>query len=348
MMKPQALLNAFRVISVFALVVALVVPAAAQRRRVIERIIARVNQEIVTKRQFERERERLREQLAHELSGPQLEEAFQEQSKHLLRDLIDQALMVQKAKDLDISVETDLVRRLDDIRKNFGLETLEALQSEVERQGILWEDFRDQIRRQLLMRELMGREVGRTIVVSREDARKYFEENKERFNSEAGVLLGQILVTAEDRTPEEAEARAREAWKELEAGQKWNEIVAKYSDDKTTASRSGDIGFARFEQLAGPIRSVIEKMETNQYTEPLKVGSNFLILRVFERRSGGVPTFEEVEARVMEEIYSRRMQPALRQYLANLRKESYIFLAPGYVDTGAERPTDAVLARKGE
>lgn len=347
-MKPQPLFNSFRFLTAFVLLVASVVPAAAQRRRVIERIIARVNQEIVTKRQFDRERERLRQQLAQELSGPELEAAFQEQSKHLLRDLIDQALMVQKAKDLDINVETELVRRLDEIRKNFGLETLEALQNEVERQGVLWEDFRDQIRRQLLMRELMGREVGRTIVVSREDARKYFEENKQRFNSEAGVHLGQILVTTEKRTPEEAEARAREAWKELEAGQKWGEVVEKYSDDKATASRAGDIGFARFEQLAGPIRAVIEKMDANRYTEPLKVGSNYLILRVFERRSGGVPTFEEVEGRVMEEIYSRRMQPALREYLANLRKESYIFLAPGYVDTGAERPSDAVLARKGE
>jgi peptidyl-prolyl cis-trans isomerase SurA len=347
-MKPQEFLNPVRALAVLALLVAVATPLPAQRRKVIERIIARVNQEIVTQRQFERERERLREQLAQEFSGPQLEEAIREQSKHLLRDLIDQALMVQKAKDLDINVETELVRRLDEIRKNFNLETIEGLQNEVEKQGILWEDFRDNIRRNLLMREVIGREVGRTIIVSREDARKYFDGNKERFNSEAGVHLAQILVIAENRTPEEAEARAKEAWNELQAGQKWNDVVEKYSDDKNTASRGGDIGFARFEQLARPVREVVEKLEINQYTEPLKVGSNFLILRVFERRSGGVPAFEEVEGRVMEFLYNQQMQPALRQYLSTLRKESYIFLAPGYVDSGAERPTDAVLARKGE
>jgi hypothetical protein len=42
------------------------------------------------------------------------------------------------------------------------------------------------------------------------------------------------------------------------------------------------------------------------------------------------------------------MQGSLREYMVTLRKESYVFLAPGYVDTGAERPSEAVLAKKGQ
>jgi hypothetical protein len=63
-----------------------------------------------------------------------------------------------------------------------------------------------------------------------------------------------------------------------------------------------------------------------------------LILRLLERFSPGIPPFEEVESHVNETLYSQRMEPKMREFLVQLRKDSYIFLAPGYVDTGAETP----------
>ena len=82
---------------------------------------------------------------------------MRDQSKNLLRDLIDESLMVQKAKDLDINVETEIIKQLDDIRKKNNLATLEDLETEIEKQGLNYEDFKDNIRRNLLMREVMER-----------------------------------------------------------------------------------------------------------------------------------------------------------------------------------------------
>jgi len=334
---------------VLAGVVAVVLTAAPSvfaARKIVERIIARVNSEIITQRQFERERQKLRAQLAQEYSGDELEGKVRELSKDMLRDLIDQALMVQKAKDLDLSVETDLVKRLDELRRNFNLASLEDFQGEVEKQGLLWEDFKDNIRRNLLMREVIGREVGRTIIVSREDARKFFEEHKEQFASPGGVHLAQLLVSSEKRKPEEAEARAKEALAELKAGQRWVEVVKKYSDD-ATASEGGDIGFLKAGTLARAIDEAVKKLESNEFTDLIPVKSGYLILKLLERRGQGIPAFEEVEQHVNEYLYNQQMQPALRQYLVTLRQESYIFLAPGYVDTGAPRPSDEVVAKRG-
>ncbi|MGD0920964.1 MAG: SurA N-terminal domain-containing protein, partial [Terriglobia bacterium] len=184
------------VVGMLAVLGGVVSPAFAARK-VIERIIARVNTEIVTQRQFERERDKLRAQLAQQNSGAELESKVREFSKDLLRDLIDQALMVQKAKDLDINVETDVVKRLDEVRKNVKLDSLEDLQREVEKQGLIWEDFKEDIRRNLLMREVIGREVGRNVIISREDARKFFQEHQQEFASPAGVELAQILISNE-------------------------------------------------------------------------------------------------------------------------------------------------------
>lgn len=332
------------------ILVALLVFTASSRlsaTKIVERIIARVNNEIITQRQFARERDKLRQRLAQDYSGDELEAKVREQSKNLLRDLIDQSLMVQKAKDLDLNVETDLVKRLDEMRQNMHLTTLQHLEKEVEKEGLIWEDFQDQIRRQLMMQEVIQREVGSRIIISREDARKYFEAHRQDFASPAGVHLSEILISAEKRKPEEAEKRAKDALAELKAGARWGDLVKKYSDDPT-ATEGGDVGFFKAGTLAPAVAAAIAKLEVGETTEVIQTKYGYMILKVVERRSAGIPKFEEVEQRVDEAFYSEKIETALRGYLATLRKESYIFLAPGYVDTGAEKPGTAVLAEKGK
>lgn len=339
--------RAWTVLAVGLMVAGSASPALGARK-VIERIIARVNGEIITQRQFEREREKVRQQMSQQFSGAELEAKVREYGKDLLRDLIDQALMVQKAKDLDISVETDVVKRQDEIRRGLNLASLEDLQKEVEKQGLVWEDFKDNIRRNLLVREVVGREVGRTIIISREESRKFFEEHQQEFASPGGVELAQVLISNEKHKPEEAEKRAKEALAELKAGQKWAEVVRKYSDDTATANEGGGIGFMKDGTLAASINDAVAKLDNNEFTDLIPVKTGYIILKVLERRRQGIPTFDEVEQKVGEYLYNQRMQPAMRQYLVTLRKDSYVYLAPGYVDSGVERPSDAVIAKKGQ
>jgi peptidyl-prolyl cis-trans isomerase SurA len=324
-----------------------VVPPTLGGAKIVERIIARVNNEIITQHQYEQEQEKLRQQLAQDYSGAELEAQFREQSKNLLRDLIDQSLMVQKAKDLDINVETDVVKQLDDIRKKNNFATLEDLETEVEKQGMNYEDFKDQIRRRLLMQEVIGREVGSRIQLSREDARKFYEAHKEEFKSPGMVRLGQILISTEKRKPEEAEKRANEALAELKAGQRFAEVAKKYSDGPS-AEQGGDVGFVKEGALAPDIAAAVAKLDLNEFSNPIQTKYGYIILKVLERFSPGIPRFEEVEQRVNEALYDQRMQPGLREYLTRLRRESYIYRAPGYVDTGEERPSETQLAKKGQ
>jgi peptidyl-prolyl cis-trans isomerase SurA len=313
--------------------------------KVVDRIIARINSEIVTQRQFEREKEKIRAALAQRYSGPELESQVRQESKNLLRDLIDEALMVEKAKDLDINVETDLVKRLDEIRENLKLATIQDLEKEVEKQGLIWEDFQDDMRRKLLMREVMGKEVGSRVTVSHEEARKYFQSHQKEFSSPGGVHLAEILISADKHKPEELEQRAKDARAQIKAGQRWAEVTKKYSD-ADTAKDGGDVGFFKDGTLAPVIAEAVNKVDVGETTDLIKTKDGYIIIKVVERLSAGVPKFEEIEQRVDEALYNERMQPALRQYLTTLRKESYIFLAPGYVDTGAERAGELELAEK--
>jgi len=319
-------------------------PAIASRQ-IIERIIARVNNEIVTMRQFDSQRSKLHDQLAQQYSGSELDEQFKEQSKNLLRDLIDQDLMVEKAKDLNINVDTDVVKRLDQIRAQMNLPTINDLEKEVEKQGIIWEDFQDNIRRNLLMQRVIEREVGSRIIITDADARKYFESHQKQFDSPGGVRLAEILVATDKHPPTQAQKLANQALASIKAGGKWEDLVKKYSDD-SSAQNGGDVGFFKDGTLLPAISGAIKNVDVNETTGIIHTKYGYMIVKVLERRSPGVPKFEEVRTDVENALYQTQMQPALRQYLYNLRKESYIFLAPGYVDTGSEPPNQTMLAQK--
>jgi peptidyl-prolyl cis-trans isomerase SurA len=322
-------------------------PSAQGGATIINRIIARVNNEIITQRQFQREQQKLRESLAQQYSGAELETQYREQQANLLRNLIDEDLMVEKAKDLDLNVETDVIKRLDQIRQANNLGSLQDLEKEVESQGIIWEDFQDQIRRQLLMQQVIEHEVGSRLTTSREEARKYFEAHRQDFSSPAGVRLGQIMISTDKHKPEEAEKLAQAALAELKNGAKWEDVVKKYSDN-TDAGPQGDIGFFKEGTLAASVASAVAKLDVGENTGVISTQYGDLILRVLDRRTAGEPKFEEVEQRVDETLYNQKIQGQLRNYLGELRRESYIYLAPGYVDSGAVKSDNTEAAELNE
>jgi len=319
-----------------------------QAAKIVDRIVARVNNEVITQRQYEQQLADVRSQLAREVTGPDLDAKVKEQSKNMLRDMIDQDLLVEKAKDDDINVDTDVIKKLDEIRQSAKLDNLEELQKEVEKQGQVWEDFKDQIRRQILMQEVIGREVGSQVnnSVSHQDARKYFQAHQQEFSSPGGVHLAEILISSDKHKPEEFEQRAKDALAEIKAGQKWQEVVKKYSDDPDSAKEAGDVGFFKDGTMNPTIASATTKLDTSETSDLVKTKFGYQIFKVLERRSPGIPKFEEVETRVMNTIYDQKMQGALRKYLVTLRSQSYVNVAPGYLDTGAELPLETQAAQK--
>ncbi|HEY6291934.1 MAG TPA: peptidyl-prolyl cis-trans isomerase [Terriglobia bacterium] len=315
--------------------------------KIVNRIVARVNNDIITSRQFDRKQQELRETLAQRYSGSELEAQYHEQSTNLLRTLIDEDLMVQKAKDLDINVETDVVKQLDQIREENHFASQLDLEKAVEAEGLIWEDFQDQIRRRLLMQQVIEREVGSRITPTRAEARAFFEAHKEEFTSPAGMRLAEILISNDKRKPAETQQRAQDALEELKGGTKWEDVVKKYSDN-TEGGPIGDIGFFKEGTMAPAVAAAVAKLEVNDYSGVVSTQYGDIILRVLEIRTGGVPKFEEVEQRVTGALYDEKIQNQQRAYMSQLRRDSYIFIAPGYVDTGAVKSDNAAAAEFNE
>ena len=106
------------------------------------------------------------------------------------------------------------------------------------------------------------------------------------------------------------------------------------------------MGFLKEGTLAPEVAAVVSKLDLNEFSNPMQTKYGYIILKILERFSPGIPKFEEVEPRVNEVRYNQQMGPKMREYMKQLRKESYIYKAPGYIDTGEERPGETQLASK--
>src|SRR5205814_1628558 len=139
-------------------------PAEGANAKTVEEIIARVNNEIITRSDLDKARVSAEEDARQECQGKctseQLQKDIEDRQKNALRDLIDQSLLVQRGKDMGVNVEPEVIKRLDQIRIQNKMDSMEDLEKAVTGQGQNWEDFKNNIRNGILTQRVIGNEVG--------------------------------------------------------------------------------------------------------------------------------------------------------------------------------------------
>jgi peptidyl-prolyl cis-trans isomerase SurA len=323
------------------------VPSLAQQDTVVEEIVARVNNSIITRADLRKNREQTAQ------DSPNLsQKAMEEREANSLRDLIDQQLLTQKAADLGISADADLVKRLDDLRKQMNASSMDELQKIAESQGVSWEEFKQNTKNGILTQKVIGSEVGSHIQVTREETTKFYEEHKDELSQPERVRLSEILIATNpgapksedgkgnklaEATPEQvaaAEAKANQIYEQLKSGARFDELARKESNG-STAEQGGDLGYFKRKDLARELEEKSFALKVGEFTQPIRTRQGFIILRLNDHIDAGTPPFEKVREQIQEQLYSQKVQPALRDYLTKLREEAYIDIKPGYTDSGA-------------
>jgi len=313
-------------------------PSDPNAGKTVEEIIARVNNEIITKSEYEHALATADEDTKNDCQGrctpEQLQEETESRRKTALRDLIDQSLLVQRAKDLGTSVEPAVIKKLDSIRIQNKLDSMEALEKAVTSQGLNWEDFKNNIRNGLLTQQVIGSEVGSHISIGKEEIQKYYEEHKAEFVRPEQVALREIEVATEGKKPEEIpdlKKKAETALKRVQDGEDFAEIAKRLSDG-STAKEGGFLGVYKRGELAKPLEEKVFAMKRNGLTDVMETKQGFLVLQVLEHYDEGEQSLEKVQNEISEKLYNQRLEPAIREYLKTLRQQSYVVIKPGYQD----------------
>ncbi|MGO9576279.1 MAG: peptidylprolyl isomerase [Terriglobales bacterium] len=334
----------------YALLLASLSPADT----VVEEIIARVNNEIVTHTEYIRSRDQLKQEIQQQ-DPANADRIFAEKQRDVLRDLIDQQLLLQKGKDLGITGDTELIKRLDEMRKQMNLETMEDLEKAAEAQGASYEDFKQNMRNQIVTQRVIGQEVGSKLAMNKEDEKKFYEQHRAEMEHPEQVRLSEILIApktpakpaastgAKPEPPTEAEteaalaaakAKAEDLLDQIHKGAKFEDLAKKYSDGPS-AKDGGDLSYFKRGTMPKELDDKVFALKTGEVSDVIRTKQGYVILLAAEHQMAGIPSLKEVEPRIQDALYMEKLQPALRAYLTTLREQAYIDYKTGYVDTGA-------------
>ena len=301
-------------------------------------IVARVNDDVITLAEYQKAEQQLHDETAHDCQGcapDKIDAQFKAQQKDLLRGLIDQVLMVQRAKDMGISVESDLAKRLDEVRQQNGLATVGDLQKGVEASGLSWEAYKTTLRNSLLQKEVVRREVGSHLEVSSDEVKQYYEAHTPEFALPERVVLSEISLSTVGKSPEELAAirsKAEGLRTSVLNGDDFRQVATLYSQG-STAKDGGDLGTFKKGELAPQIEAIVFQLNSGQITEVIQTRANFEFLKVDDHLPAEVQPLEKVENGIRNTLYAQKVQPRIRVYLAELREQSYVIVMPGYTDS---------------
>jgi parvulin-like peptidyl-prolyl isomerase len=274
-------------------------PIFAAEITTVEEIIAKCNGDIVTKGDLDRARRELIGELRQNgVVGVAVEQRLTEKQKDFLRDRIDQLLLVQKAKDLDIKVDSDIAKRIASMQTESGIADPDKFHDWVKEQsGMSFEDFKDEMK--LFVREILISTEGK---------------------DDAGVAA--------------AEKKAKDLVASARRGERFAEL-ARDNSDSVSAKSMGELPPYTKGQMAPDLEDKVWSQPKGYITDPIRVRTGFLILRVEDHQKAGQAELAEVENEVTEKLFAPRMQPAIRQYLTKLRQEAFLQIKSDWIDTGA-------------
>lgn len=302
---------------------------------VVEDVIARVNDQIISRSDVERSQQQMQQEIQQQNLPPSEAELRQ---RDMLRDMIDQQLLLSKAKELGLNADAEVVRRLDEIRKQNHLDSMEDLEKSARQQGVNYEDFKANIKNGVLTQQVVRDEVGRRLQPTQGAEQAYYAAHKAEFQQPEQLRLSEILIStpadATDAQIAQAQAKAETVNTKLKAGGDFA-TLAKENSGGQTAAAGGDLGLYKRGGLAKVIEDQTFPLKVGEATAPIRTRQGFVILKVTERQEAGQQTLKQVEPQIQEALYMQQMQPALRTYLTRLREEASMDVKPGFVDSGA-------------
>jgi len=311
---------------------------ASAEIKVIEQIVAKVNGDIITRGELERSRQALELELKQQkVPDAKMQEMLKEREADSLKDQIDQLLLVQKAKELSISVDAEITKEMADIQLQNKISDPDKFRQWVQEQsGMSYEDMKQQMKNRALTQRVIRQEVGGRITIPKTELLKYYEEHKNDFVRQEQVFLREILISSVGKTPEQiaaAEKRAKDILARAKKGEKFPEL-ARDTSDADSAKNFGEIGWFKKGDL-NPSLQYLFKEKKGFITDVIKTDNGFVIFKLEERHEAGLAPFEEVENEITEKLYIPRMQPKVRDFLTKLREQAFLEIRAGYVDSGA-------------
>ena len=255
--------------------------------------------------------------------------------REALENLINESAQLQVARQSNLQVSAEELQQAIEGTAKRNQITVQEMQQRLNAQGITWERYRTQIKRQMLLQRVREREVASRIKIQDHEVEAFLQENsKEADSSKADIHIAHILIAVSDKAqPDEltqALSKAEEVLRTAKSGEDFGKLAAKFSQAPDRAN-GGQLGLRSPDRYPSLFVDAVMSLPVGGLAGPIRSGAGFHVLKLLERKSpDALPsTLTQTRARhILLRPGNQLSQDAARAQLAGYRKQ---------IETGAAK-----------
>jgi peptidyl-prolyl cis-trans isomerase SurA len=294
----------------------------------VDRIVAQVNDDIITLYELNRKATPYIKRV-QAMARPLDEERrmIYELREKVLNQMIDEKLTDQEIRRFNIQVSEEAIDKTIEEMKKRTYMTDQQLRASLEKEGLTMDEYRTQMKNQILRVRLVNREVKSKIVITQEDIRAYYEENKAQYVGEGNVHLRQILMVVSPTANEEEKQALREKLETIRQqvmdGASF-EALAREHSESPLAKDGGDLGTFNLTDLAPQILKALTGLKTGDVTDVLETEQGMQLFYVEDLEEGEGKALAEVSGDIENILYDQIVNQKFTTWLTDLRERSHI------------------------
>jgi len=275
----------------------------------VDRIIAVVNQDTITQSEADVYLSIISLQLSQQYKGRELDERMKEEKEQLISKMVEDKIILQEAKRKGYQARLERVKeRIAQMKAAFASET--DFENSLKQKGLTVKDMEDKVADQMIMREVVEREVRDKIVVSPDEVTKFYEKNK-----------SELFNLTETRTVEtlyiENEAMLANLSEAVKNGMDFQEAAKlhKSAYARDTISK---------EQIRPELQEGFSGLKALEISDPVKAGNGYYIFKIIEILPPKVQSLSEVHDRIYGYLSEEKFAVAMLEWIEGLKEKAYI------------------------
>jgi len=309
--------------------------AQETQTKVVDEVVAQVNDSVITLSRVKREMKDIVD--ADVQKGKSREEAqkyVDERQGELIANLINEELIVQKAKDIGLEkdIEATVNERVLEMMKQNNLKTVEALYAEMQRSGVNPEDFKSSLRSQVTKERVLQQDLQAKVYwgFSSKELKDYYDKHKEKFSKPEMVSVSELYLGFAGRDENAVKEKIKQLHDQLKAGADFDKLAKENGDPGIVTQGAGKAEQLHVAELSPVLGKPLAGVKVGGYTEPFQAEQlGMIILRVDKREAASNESvFEENAVRMA--LLNERFADEQKKYFAKLRSDAYIKLGEAY------------------
>jgi len=291
--------------------------------QLVNKVVAVVNDEVITQQDVDQLLSVLYAQYVQAYKGDELLKKMEEVKKDLLRQMIEDKLILSHAKELDVRVTSEEINdKLERIKVGFPSE--KDFYNMLETQGITVASLKDRYRDQIMMKKLVDFEIRSRATVLPSEITEYYEKHRRKFRHGEEYKVRHILIKAGgDMDFALAKIEMSRLHNKLKNGKDFAGLAKEYSQGPNK-EQGGDMGYIKQGEMLKELEDAIFSLGVGDFSEPIKSEVGYHIFKVEDVKNLGYFSLEDVQKDIKVMLFQKKFREKLDEWIAELSKEAYI------------------------